>query len=155
MTILTKAVKVADPYRHYFPKNNPDDCFARSIWDMCYFNGRIYVGCGDLWANRGPIMINSFTSNKAGINIREEVEIEEEMVNNFRVYNNILFIPGADPTYRDSESSGNYGSYYFKSTNLWEIRRTIENAIHVYDLAMLKNQLFIAYSTKQGRVVRR
>ena len=131
MTILTNLKKVADPYRTFYPKNNANDCVARSIRDMLFFKEKIYVGCGDYRANVGPILVIAFSKDCNSINFRPEYIVDEEAIDIFRVYDNTLYIPGVDP-----RETGNIGNYYFKRLNKWHKRRTIPKTIHVLDIAV-------------------
>ena len=77
---LKKIKKVADPYRPFYPENSKSDCEARSIRDMRFFDGAIYIGCGDYRLNAGPILVLSFTKGKNTINLRPEFVVDEEAI---------------------------------------------------------------------------
>ena len=133
--------KVADPYLEIYPKNSAEDYFARSIWDMCVYEDAIYIGSGDMWNNRGPVMIKSFIQKNDEIMITDEIVLNEEMLNVFRVCEDRLLIPGYDPT-----GHKNFGSYYMKRSGSWGTRPTIPNATHVNDIALFENNIIISYS---------
>lgn len=139
---FNEAIEVADPYREIYPENTPSHCFARSIWAMHEYNGRIYIGCGDArFKNQGPIPIMSFFDKKGSIDLREECVIREEMVDRFREHNDILIVPGFD-----AMDSYEYGNFYFKKNERWEKKRTIPNGVHVTDIAVYRNELFAAFT---------
>jgi hypothetical protein len=136
--------KVCNPYKENYPQNTADDYFARSIWDMRIYNDAIYLGCGDLWNNRGPVVVKSFSNMDSEILLEEELIIDEEMLSIFRIYENTLFIPGIDPTQHKEQKV--FGNYYFKKSGVWKKQNTIPYATHVYDLALFNNMIFISYS---------
>ena len=82
------AVRIGNPLLARFPVSG--DARPRSIWDMHYFNGRIYIGSGDYWSNTGPTDI--WTYRGQGTNFVKEFTVDEEMVCGFFEFDGKLFI---------------------------------------------------------------
>ncbi len=130
-------VKIGNPGLKQFPNDNFEDCFARSVWDMYRYDGRVYVGVGDFWRNRGPIDVWSFDA--AG-SFKKEYTVAEEQVHLFREYDGKLFIPGMDATkYND-------GNLYINDGNVWQKTGIILHALHVYDVAFFEESIYVTVS---------
>ena len=145
--LLTKAVKLGSPNRQRFPKDDPRDAFARTVWDLHLFEGRIYVGCGDWDANRGPIDIYSFapTADPAQVTFEKEFTVADESVDLFRDYGGTLYVPGID-----AKEDWTWGNLYTKSGGKWEKHRTVPNGIHVLDAAVHQGKLYVGAGTGHG-----
>ena len=117
LNALAEPVKIGNPGMSQFPNNSLDDCIARSVWDMHYYDGGIYIGYGDLRANRGPIDVWSLD---AGGSFTKEYTVDEEQVSIFRTYDGKLFIPGTD-----AMEPWDYGNLYVKDGGVWQKLRTI------------------------------
>ena len=145
--LLTRAVVIGDPNRKRFPRDNGADAFARSVRDLQVYEGRIYVGCGDWNANRGPIDIWSFGPAGPGraADFRKEYRVADESVDRFRVCNDTLLVPGIDAT-----GWWHRGNLYFKRGGEWTQRRTVPGAIHVLDATILNGTLYAATGTRKG-----
>jgi len=148
--VLTGAIEIGSPNRERFPKDDPADCFARSVWDLFAYEGRIYVGCGDANANRGPIDIWSFGPVEAGekATFEKEYTVGDESVNQFRAYDGTLLVPGID-----AKGGWELGNLYIKSGGEWVMRRTVPNGIHVFDAAVLDGKLYVTTGTETGAAV--
>jgi hypothetical protein len=145
--VLSRLVKLGDPYRKQFPKDDARDSFARSIWDMQLHAGRIYLGCGDWNLNVGPIDVFSFAPQRVAgpAEFRKEVTVAEESVDVIREYEGKLFVPGID-----SRESWKLGNLYVKSGAKWTKHRTVPNGIHVLDAAPFKGKLYTTTGTETG-----
>ena len=140
---LVDPIRIGNPSMAQFPDNSSyKDPVARSVWDMHYYDGRIYIGSGDLWANRGPINIWSLGPDGGFIN---EYTVSEEQVCTFRDYDGKLLVPGADST-----ESWDYGNLYVKHNDSWEKLRTIPNGVHVWDIAVFKGNLYVQIMADTG-----
>ena len=135
----TEVTMIGNPGSVQFPDNSVEDCFARSVWNMHYYNGRIYVGAGDLWRNRGPIDAWSFDSASM---FQIEYTVDEEQVSVFRDYDGKLLIPGMD-----SRESWEYGNLYINDHGVWQKLRTIPRGIHVYDTAIFQGNIYVTISS--------
>lgn len=145
---LMHPLKVGNPMLELWPvSGDPANSLPRSIWEMQFFNNRIYLGCGDYWNNRGPIDVWSLGADGF---CKEMTDLQEEMINFFFVSNGKLFMPGLDP-----KEDGSLGNLYIKDPNVtankgW-IRRTIPTAILVGDMADFKGNYYISVVTGYNR----
>jgi hypothetical protein len=114
--------------------------YGRNVWDMQLFNGRIYMGHGDTNSNVGPVPIWSY--NPSSQSFTNEYTAPEEQVGPFRIINGQLYAPG-----NDARENWDLGSFYRLDHNGWVQKRTIPNALHVYDIALHNGILFAAIST--------
>ncbi|MFC1714682.1 dockerin type I domain-containing protein [Candidatus Poribacteria bacterium] len=137
-------VKIGNPGLEQFPRNDTDDCYARAVWDMQYYNGSIYVGVGDYERNRGPIDVWSFDAYSY---FKKEYTVDEEKVSIFRNYDGKLFIPGMDTT------ETRYGNLYIKEGDTWEKLGTIFGAFHVWDVAVFEGNIYVIMNTPGRSVV--
>jgi hypothetical protein len=145
--LLTQAVSVGDPNRGRFPTDNRLHCFARSLWDLQAYQGRIYTGCGDWGDNQGPIDIWSF-GPAAPIDTLvfiHEFTVDEESVDLLVELDGRLAVPGTD-----SRESWEWGSLYVKEKGAWRKLRTIPNGVHVLGAELLDNRLYVTTGTEQG-----
>ena len=142
---LSTAVPIADPYRQTYPKDDANDNYARSIWDMQAYDGRVYIGSGDLVYNRGPVQVWSFTESGGAVDFQKEILVDEEEVARFRVSGGKLLIPGLD-----SKESWDWGNFYYKENGAWTKKRTVPNGLHVWDVAVLGDELFASVTTQAG-----
>jgi len=131
---------VGNPLKERYP-DNTDRTFARNIWDMIVYNGRIYIGSGDYWDNAGPVDIYSF--EPGGNEFTLEYSAPDEMVSRFCVFDDKLVIPGNDP-----QESWDLGNLYIKEAGTWRKVRTIPNGILCFDVAYLDGRLYAKVSTE-------
>ena len=91
---------VGNPNRISYPKNDTLHSFARSVWDLHNFSGRIYVGGGDWINNQGPVSVWSFAgdNSRSKYQFQKEVTVDDESVDRFRTCAGRLFVPGIDAT---------------------------------------------------------
>jgi hypothetical protein len=145
--LLTRALRLGSPNRQRFPKDDPPDAFARTVWDLHAFGGRIYIGCGDWNANRGPVDIYSFASaaDPAQVRFEKEFTVNDESVDVFRDYGGTLYVPGID-----AKENWSWGNLYRKSGGKWEKHRSIPNGIHVFDAAEYNGRLYVGAGTGHG-----
>ena len=145
--VFTHASVVGNPSRSRYPKDDQEHSFARSVWDLHYYDGRIYVGGGDWDENQGPVDIWSFAaeSSDSGNRFQKEITVDDESVNRFRSCGGRLVVPGIDAT-----ESWEFGNVYFKERGKWHKRRTLENAVHVMDAAFFADKLYVSTATELG-----
>ncbi|MET0310020.1 MAG: hypothetical protein ABW023_15035 [Sphingomonas sp.] len=113
-----------------FQQRWPDGPYARNIWTMQVFDGRLYLGAGNSSnfgpsSNAGPVPIVSFDGRK----FVEEYTVNDEQVARFYPLGDVLFVPGHDP--RDDWS---YGNLYRRTNGVWTKLRNIPHGIHLYDI---------------------
>jgi hypothetical protein len=135
---------MGNPGRKLYPAKSM--AYARNIWDMQAFDGRIYFGMGNS-NNTGPApnarggQIWSYDPDRNQFKV--EFEADEEQVDRFRILNGKLVVPGHDPT-----DSWEYGNWYRLEPNGWKKHRNIPGGIHCYDMIGFKGKLFAALGTK-------
>jgi hypothetical protein len=144
--MLTEAVPIGDPCRAQFPEDDEKHCFARNIWDLQFYHGRTYVGCGDWFDNQGPITIWSFGPAPAGqAEFTEELTVDDESVDVLRVVEDQLVVPGID-----ARENWELGNVYIKEGERWRKMRTVPNGIHVFDAAWFGGRLVVTTGTEHG-----
>ncbi|WP_411343348.1 hypothetical protein ACE3MZ_17140 [Paenibacillus sp. WLX1005] len=141
--------------------------YARNVWDMQVFDGKIYLGSGNSSnsgpsPNAGPIPViyydpssNKFvtqkvisTDAKTGKETTREVT-DDEQIDTFKIMKGKLYIPG-----NDSIVPGwKYGNFYELNGESWTEYQNIPDALHVYDLAYYQGEMFAAVGTEQTPVV--
>ena len=145
---FTQATFLGSPNLKRYPEDTPLHTYARSVWDLQTYNGRIYIGCGDMASNQGPIDIWSFASvadTIESVTFTKEYTVDEESVDTMRVYDEMLMIPGVD-----TNESIELGNLYFKAEGKWRKMRTVPNGRHVLDIARHKDKLYVTASTSNG-----
>ena len=73
---------------------------ALNVWDLQVFEGKVYVGGGDTSTNKGPM--NVWAYNPASQLFIKETTIPEEAILRFKLIDDQLYIPAADPRNADS-----------------------------------------------------
>jgi len=150
-TLITNAVLIGNPAGKQFPKDDMPDCQARSVHALHLFEGRIYVGSGDWSRNRGPIQIWSFAADADSpvTEFVKEFTVDDEAVDIFRDYNGKLYVPGIDAADKVDDQWA-LGNLYIKENGKWRKLRTVPNGIHVLDVAVLGNTLYVSTGTETG-----
>lgn len=147
-TLLTRAMVVGNPNRERFPKDDKLHCYARSVWDLHFHQGRIYIGCGDWEENQGPIDIWSFGAPEgagARVTFTKEFTVNDESVNLIRSFAGRLLVPGSDP-----KESWEFGNLYIKENSQWRKMRTIPNGLHAFDATYFADKLYVTTGTERG-----
>lgn len=139
-------VRIGNPLLARYPVDG--DARPRSIWDLHTFNGRMYIGHGDYWFNRGPIDI--WTYRGSGTRFEKDETVAEEMVWDFFEYDNKLFIPGYDAT--DNPDTANlYINDPVRSLGSgWRRLSTLRGGIHSFDVAPFRGTLFASMTLVRG-----
>jgi hypothetical protein len=140
-------IKVGNPGLNQFPANDTLDCTARSVWDMEYYDGKIYVGTGDAGDNctsriGGKLNVWTMAMNET---FAKEYAVDEEMIMGFRQYGGKIFIPGTDPT-----ESWDWGNLYVGNHGSWQKFRTLPNGVHCWDFAVFNNNYYAITSDDVG-----
>lgn len=82
---------------------------ALNVWDLQVFEGKIYLGGGSTVTNAGPINVWAYDPVTQKFN--KEYQVSEEAIEHFKVFENRLYIPAADPR------QGDNSKFYRKSAN--------------------------------------
>lgn len=139
--------------RRRFSYNQDELSYARNVWDMQVWNGKIYIGHGNSSnrepaSNAGPIPIVTYDP------VTEQFEttftVDEEQIDRFRIINGQVYIPGHDPL-----DGWELGNFYRLTSKNWEKVRTIPMGIHTYDMLSFQDTLFAALGTTKGAMVSR
>jgi len=128
--ISAPAEVVGAPFREASP-------YARNVWDMQRFGGRIHLAHGDEVDNAGPIALRSL--DPASGRLSSGFTTDEEQVEAFRVLDGELYVPGYDP-----RAGWSLGTFYRLEARGWVRHRTIPRAVHTFDLAWHAGRLFAA-----------
>ena len=141
-----RAVDVSDrveylgiPYLDRYPDGPA--VYARNVWDLQAYQGRIYVGggnCGNIgpFPNAGPVPILAWDLKTHAVVC--EGEVDEEEINRFDVISDDLFIPGTDPM-----ENWQWGNLYRRQADgQWQKLRNIPKAIHIFSLTGYQNILY-------------
>ena len=116
--------------------------YARNVWDMQLFGGRIQLGHGDSIDNWGPAAIWSLDPETGALSA--DFDTSDEQVDVFRVLGGALYVPGHDP--RDDWALGNF---YRLDGAGWAKHRSIPHGLHAFDLALHGGRLFAALGTEE------
>lgn len=115
--------------------------YARNVWDMQRFGGRIWLGHGDSIDNWGPIPIWSL--DPATGELAADYAADDEQVDVFRVLDGTLYVPGHDP-----RGDLSLGEFYRLERDGWVMHRTLPHGLHAFDLAMHGGRLYAALGTE-------
>lgn len=108
--------------------------YARSVWDMTVYNGKLYIGSGDYNTNSGSHYgrSNIWSCDLKNDKWTSEKNIAEEAVNRFRIIDGDLCFVGMD-----AMSNGKYENYfrYYKDEGKWRVRDVLPDYVmHNFDL---------------------
>lgn len=125
--------------------------FARNVWDMQVFDGRVYIGSGNYLnngpsANAGPVPVICYNPQTG--QFVKEFSVDEEQIDIFKIIDGRLVIPGTD-----ARESWEYGNYYVLDNGRWQKKRTIPGAVHVFDLASYQGRLYAAIERNNNQFV--
>ncbi|MBF0469882.1 MAG: hypothetical protein HQL48_00755 [Gammaproteobacteria bacterium] len=141
---------LGNPFVYKYPDG--EEIYARNIWDMQLFRGRIYLGAGNS-SNRGPAQNAGpvpllYLEPETGKFIVDYI-VKDEQIDLFRLEDGKLYIPGHDAT-----EKWDFGNFYVNDGNRWQKVRTLPKALHVYDLLLHRGQIFTAIGlNKVGAVM--
>jgi hypothetical protein len=104
-----------------------------SLWDLQRWHNRLYIAHGDWFNNTGPVRVLYLDLDTTEFVHDEGFVVDEEAIQIFRIYNDTLYVPGADPT-----EGWDMGNIYFKRWGeSWTKQRSIPSSIHLWDVALL------------------
>jgi hypothetical protein len=110
---------------------------ALNVWDLQQFGGKIYLAGGSTVNNIGPI--NVWAYHPAQQTFVKEFTVQEEAIEQFKVFGNSLYIPAADP------KAGDTHKFYRRAIDQsWKLYQSPTPALaHVRDL----------FETKSGEIL--
>ncbi|MDH5523377.1 MAG: hypothetical protein OEY01_05230 [Desulfobulbaceae bacterium] len=141
---------LGNPYSSRYPK--PEQTYARNIWDMIGFKGKIYLGAGNSSnngpsPNAGPVPVMAY--EPATKSFSSPFTTNEEQIDQFYLFDDVLYLPGHDP-----QENWNLGNLYLTSDGRkWQKKRTIPFAVHTYCLHLFQGQLFAGLGTANGAAI--
>jgi hypothetical protein len=141
--------RLGNPGRITYPE--ADKTFARNVWHLKAFAGRLYIGIGNRdnvgpAPNAGPVDIWYF--DPATSRLVRDWTAPDEQVEVFRVIDEQLVVPGNDPM-----ESWELGNFYRLEKDGWTKYRTLPNGIHNFDMIKFDGVLYAALGTESGAVV--
>lgn len=142
---------LGNPYEHLYPDHHPEMIYARNIWDMQAFDGKIYIGAGNSSnhgpaVNAGPLPIMYF--DPASGLFQHELVVDDEQIDLYQIIDGRLVVPGHDPT-----ESWRWGNFYRLEDDGWKKHRNIPDGIHNYFMISHGGNLYAALGTRHGAMV--
>jgi hypothetical protein len=134
---------LGNPARASYPDDTAKHAYARSVLDLQWHDGRLWIAGGDYQDNQGPFVIRSWSP---AIGFQDDCITDDEAIEQFRVEDGVLYAPGADA--RESWEFGNL--YVRKPGGQWLKKRTLPNAVHVFDVRIFRRRLYAACGTSSG-----
>jgi hypothetical protein len=132
------AVRVGAPARVVGQPFTEASAFARNVWDMQRFAGRIFIGHGDLADNWGPVALWALDPGRRPL--RSAYLTDLEQIGRLRgLDDGALYLPAVDPRGR-----GSGGGFDRLAGSRWVRRRTIAGALHTFDVVRHGGALFAA-----------
>jgi hypothetical protein len=129
--------------------------YARNIWDLQVFDGRVYIGYGNSSndnpaTNSGPIPVTyydpvseTFQTQNGMQGATVKTAIEDEQIDRMVIIEGDLFFLSHDP--REGWDFAN--TYRLRSGDAtWTKTRNIPKSIHIYDMASFNGRLFVGGS---------
>ena len=147
------SIALAAPARLGAPQNlgNPflgkRNVYARNVWDMQSYDGKIYLGHGDSASNSGSTPVFSLDPHSG--QFTNEFTTTSEQVDEFFPIGGELYTLDHDPV------GANNGNLYCTDGGNWCIKNNISGAIHEYGLVEHNGALFVGGSSSKTSVWRR
>ena len=118
----------------------PDNSYARCVWDIKVYDGKVYIGCGDYDKNSGPTTLWAYDLNTN--TWKEQVTVDEEAIARFITIDDTLCIPGIDthPTPEDQHEH-ELGNFYRLEKGIWKKYRNIPHVVHNFDMTHFNGKL--------------
>ncbi|MDY0002712.1 MAG: hypothetical protein RBU30_15555 [Polyangia bacterium] len=146
----SSAIQIGDPIRQRFPADSKEHCFIRSIRAMVTHGDKVFVGSGDYWNNSGRTDLWALSDDAGILSWTLDYTVDDEMVDTFRIYDGILYVPGTDAT-----EDWSFGNFYTRVGSSWTKYRTVPNALHVVDIAKFKGDLYVhMWDQKEDMIMR-
>jgi hypothetical protein len=141
--------RLGNPGKTTYPE--AEQTFARNVWCLKVFGGRIYIGIGNRdnfgpAPNAGPVDIWYFDPSTS--RLVKDWTAPDEQVEIFRVIDGQLVVPGNDPM-----ESWELGNFYRLEQDGWKKYRTLPKGIHNFDMIKFDGVLYAALGTESGAVV--
>ena len=123
-----------------------EQAYARNLWDLQTYRGRLYLGYGDAITNTGPTDVIAFDPARRAF--EHETTLPEEAILTYHVFGDRLVVPGVDAV--DSDD----GALYIRDAAGWT-RIPLPQAAHALDVAVRGAEICVVVQDRQaGGVVR-
>ena len=129
---------VADPLGPW--RADPSEAFARNIWDLQAWDGRIYMGYGDAVVNTGPTKV--FAYDPVSGKVVHETTVDEEAIFSYRVFGERLYMPGVDAVGLPD------GALYVRDADGWTALH-LDDVVHAFDVAVLPDRTCVVVQDTQ------
>lgn len=124
------------------------DEYARNLWDLQRYRGRIYLGGGSPLTNPGPLAIWSYDPARGRL-LTELAPLQQESIDLFRVFDGELYLPSADPR---NPANSDRSKYYRYGDGVWRHHLSDETlaTAHIRDLHRYADGLIVAVGNSRG-----
>lgn len=137
-------VDLGIPLLEQYPNGEDYLIRARVAWDTIFFDGNLYVGCGDYDSNMGPVKVWHYDPDKGAWEASAE-PLEDEHIKRFTVLDGTLTIPGTDP-----RGDWSQGSFYTLEGGAWVEHDVLPSGIHCFDAVSFEGAHFFALGVNSG-----
>lgn len=123
-----------------YPHSYGGDAFARNMWDMQSYGGKVYFGGGDYDRNLGPCDLLCYDGTSG--EVARVAELQDEQIGRFCIIDGQLVLPTTDQI-----GSGS-GGYFRLESGGWQTYRCLDGALHCFDMAEYADAYFAAVGLK-------
>ena len=116
---------------------------SRIPWDLCVFDGKLFIGCGDYDKNTGPSDIWQYDLTTQEWS--SSGKVDDEAVVNFEIIDSRLVTTGTDP-----KATWENGSFYTYTPDGWQTDRSVPFGIHMFDIAEFHGKTFYAIGNQSN-----
>lgn len=116
---------------------------SRIPWDLCVFDSKLFIGCGDYDKNTGPCDIWQYDLSTREWSVSGKVA--DEAIVNFEIIKDQLIATGTDP-----KESWENGSFYTLTSDGWQTNRSVPFGIHMFDIAEFQGKTFYAIGNQSS-----
>lgn len=142
-------VNLGIPLGNTYTDTNPS-AYARSVWGMENYEGKIYIGGGEYNVNAGSTVTDPpvYSYDPATGTWTKEYAVNDEQISRFYVVNDTLYIAGMDP----GEGAGTNGFYYYKQNGTWKSYTSVPYGTHMFDMLFTDGgkTVFAGLGTAEG-----
>ncbi len=140
---------LGNPLEKTFPSG--DRVYARNIWDLQVFDGRLYLGHGNSAnsppaPNASPIDVWSYSPDAN--EFIAEFRLSDHAIGHYCIVDGRLHIPG-----HDAFESWDFENFYRRDDDGWKKIRNLRDGIHCFDLYGYDGKMFAALGARRGAVV--
>lgn len=147
--VTASLTNLGNPSKARYPLDNDADEYARNVWDLQVFNGRVYIGSGNSSnfaprSNAGPVDLWYYDLT-ASVFAKDTIAsancgtdcIDEEQLDTFRIIDSTLYTAGHDP------KNNAAGDFYRIEGGSWKAYHNTPLELHGYDVYKFNNKLFL------------